>query len=235
MAPIKMYTMPISQPARAVAWACLYEGTEVEEIQVMPGKDNKKPEYQARHAIATIPQMDDNGFVLSESHAIMFYLGEKFNWSLYPNDLKVRARIQEYFNWHWSNSRKITVGLFAPVMRPDLNIGEEFTKAQKKALTMEQGGVLPTLERLLGSQKFLCADVPTVADLALYCEIGQGMDNFLGLFTLSGINMDNYPKIVAWTKECEKLKGFEESHAALAKMAPMIKKKASQMANKSKL
>ena len=42
---MKLYTMPISQPARAVMWAMAYEGTACEMVQVMPGKDTRKPEF----------------------------------------------------------------------------------------------------------------------------------------------------------------------------------------------
>ncbi len=33
--------MPISQPARAVAWALSHEGVEFESINVMPGKETR--------------------------------------------------------------------------------------------------------------------------------------------------------------------------------------------------
>lgn len=34
---MKVYTMPISQPARALAWACALEGTQLEEVQATAG------------------------------------------------------------------------------------------------------------------------------------------------------------------------------------------------------
>ena len=37
--------------------------------------------------------MDHDGYCLSESHAIMCYLGDAFDWPLYPKDLKVGYKI----------------------------------------------------------------------------------------------------------------------------------------------
>ena len=93
---MKLYTMPISQPARAVMWACLHEGLEYEQVDVMPGKDTRTPEYMEKSGgIGTVPMIDDDGYILSESHAILSYLGEKHSWSLYPADLKIRGKIQQ--------------------------------------------------------------------------------------------------------------------------------------------
>ena len=38
---LSLYWMPISQPARAVAWALSHEGVEFESINVMPGKETR--------------------------------------------------------------------------------------------------------------------------------------------------------------------------------------------------
>jgi glutathione S-transferase len=46
-----------------------------------------------RFPIATVPAMDHDGYCLSESHAIMCYLGDAFDWPLYPKDLKVGYKI----------------------------------------------------------------------------------------------------------------------------------------------
>ncbi|CAJ1445294.1 unnamed protein product, partial [Effrenium voratum] len=215
---MKVYTMPISQPARALAWACALEGTQLEEVQVMPGKDTRSEEYKKQGAIPAVPRLDDNGFILNESHAIMAYLGDKFQWKLYPTDPQVRARVHQYMNWHHGNCRNITMALFAPIMRPDLPITKEMAQQRKK----EIAGTLQTLERWLGENEWLCGPSPTVADLSCYCEVGQCLPKFTGLFEVNGIQLTGYPKLLKWLDNCEKLPGFEQTHAALKQIGPNI-------------
>mmetsp|Transcript_29682 Transcript_29682/g.75561 ORF Transcript_29682/g.75561 Transcript_29682/m.75561 type:complete len:230 (-) Transcript_29682:39-728(-) len=229
MAPIKIYTMLVSQPARAVSWACLFEGTQVEEVQVMPGKDTRTEAYIKQNPIPAVPRLEEGDFVLNESHAIMCYLGDKFKWKLYPADPQVRARIHQYMNWHHQNTRRITNALFAPVVRPDLPLHpatiEQWIKETKNTFT--------ALEQWLSQSKWLCGDMPTVADLSCYCEVGQCLDKFTGMFAINGIDLAPYPGIVAWLAECEKLVGWEKSHEVLKKIAPrfneMAKKRASKL------
>lgn len=95
---MKIYTMPISQPCRALSWACLYEGLKVEEVQTMPGKDTRSKEFMAQGVIGAVPRLEEDGFILNESHAIMAYLGDKFHWKLYPKDAKTRALVHQYMS-----------------------------------------------------------------------------------------------------------------------------------------
>ena len=70
----------------------------------------KEPAYKAKNPLATVPCIDDEGFILAESHAILAYRGDKYGWStLYPNEPQTRARIHQYMNWHHRNVREITV------------------------------------------------------------------------------------------------------------------------------
>jgi len=174
-----------------------------------------------------VPRMDDNGLVLNESHAIMCYLGDKFNWKLYPKDPVVRAKIHEYMNWHHQNTRRISLALFSTVMRPDLKDLQTTAAVWKKDL-IRPAGVLATIERLLTKSPWICGDQPTVADLSCYCEVGQCLDKYCGLFTLHGIDLAEYPCMAKWLEKCETLEGYDAAHAMLKKRSPMIREKAKE-------
>lgn len=68
----------------------------------------------------TVPVLDDNGFILTESQAIIIYLIEKFfpgGHSLYPKYAKQRARINQQLQFDCGiltpRFRAITVLVFS--------------------------------------------------------------------------------------------------------------------------
>ncbi|PSN30880.1 Glutathione S-transferase 1-1 [Blattella germanica] len=58
-------------------------------------KDHKTPEYEKMCPQQTVPLINDNGFLISESRPILCYLVEKYakDDSLYPKDIKKRTII----------------------------------------------------------------------------------------------------------------------------------------------
>ena len=218
---IKLYAMPISQPARAVMWLLEWKELEYETINTMPGgkKTNgtKHPTFLKKFPMGTVPSMSYGNVHMSESHAIMKFLCEKHGWDdAYPSDLSTKSRIDEYLHWHHRNTREITLGLFAPIMRPDI----KFTKSQIKSSTKAVQKVLSFIERKLNTRKWLCTDAsPSVADLAAYCEIGQCQKMYCDL-----IDFAPYPNIRRWMSQCETIPGYEASHAMLKGISPRIRK-----------
>ena len=138
-------------------------------MNVMPGKDTRTAEYMEKSGgIGTVPMIEDDGFFLSESHAILTYLAEKFgDWELYPTDIQARAKVQQYFNWHHRNVRNITTSMFAPAMRPDLRLAPEPLPT----------AVMKTVEAWLTEREWIAGDAPTLADLSAYCDIGQAQSH----------------------------------------------------------
>lgn len=168
--------------------------------------------------MATVPSMEDGNVHISESHAIMIYLAEKHGWNMYPaDDPATRAKINEYLHWHHRNTREITLGLFAPLVRRDLTFTPEQIAASQKVVR----NVLNAIERRLGASRFLCGDTATLADLSAFCEIGQCQDKFCAL-----IDFEPYPNISRWMRDCEAIPGYEDAHAVLAQFAPRIRKRA---------
>lgn len=61
---------------------------------------NKTPEYLKMNPMGLVPVIDDDGFILWESHAIARYLAAKHGaGSLCPSDPQVRADADRWMDW----------------------------------------------------------------------------------------------------------------------------------------
>mmetsp|Transcript_26854 Transcript_26854/g.38544 ORF Transcript_26854/g.38544 Transcript_26854/m.38544 type:complete len:150 (+) Transcript_26854:1872-2321(+) len=75
---MKLYYFPLSQPSRSVLLLIKEAKIDCEVITVdlMKG-EHKKPEYLAVNPLGLVPSIvDDDGFVLCESGAVLTYLAE---------------------------------------------------------------------------------------------------------------------------------------------------------------
>ena len=128
----------------------------------------RTPEFLALNPSHTIPTIVDDGFALFESNAILVYLAKKYNWTAYyPADAQLRARIDQYLNWHHTNTRLVSSQVFFHLITGNMT-AEKLPKALKKLKKP-----LRILEGWLGQSQFLVCDQPTIADLAAYCELDQ--------------------------------------------------------------
>jgi glutathione S-transferase len=220
---LKLYGVPPSQPVRAIMQALEMHDTPYEFVLAMPGQKkeggSKHPSFLEKNPFGTVPVLEDDGFFLWESQAILTYLAKKQGWKdVYPDDPKKQGLIDAYFNYHHTNTRQITIGLFAPIARPDLKLTEaQQESAQKVAIT-----VLKQFEGIfLAKTSFILSDTPTIADISAYQEIGQCQEKYCDLMDFSA-----YPKVRAWLAAVEGLKGHKSSHDQAAKFFGMIKKAA---------
>jgi glutathione S-transferase len=79
---LKIYGFEISVPANKLRMCANALGVDYEYIRdnVSEG-ENRKDEYLAIHPACKVPAMDDDGYILFESNAIMKYLCKKNNSS----------------------------------------------------------------------------------------------------------------------------------------------------------
>jgi glutathione S-transferase len=95
---IKLYAYPRSRSTR-VLWMLEELGVDYEYIKVdLMAGEGQTPEFKAIHPGGKVPAIDDNGLVLTESAAILNYLGDKYpERGLVPEAGTVeRARYDEW-------------------------------------------------------------------------------------------------------------------------------------------
>ncbi len=102
---MKLYMFPT---ARALGIVALknYLGLDCEMQSIDLGRgDQLTPRYVALNPNRKMPTLDDDGFVLWESNAILFYMAAKHpNSGLWPADLQGQADVLRWLAWqgaHW--------------------------------------------------------------------------------------------------------------------------------------
>ena len=102
---MKLYMFPT---ARALGIVALknYLGLDCEMQSIDLGRgDQLTPQYVALNPNRKMPTLDDDGFVLWESNAILFYMAAKHpNSGLWPADLQGQADVLRWLAWqgaHW--------------------------------------------------------------------------------------------------------------------------------------
>jgi len=127
------------------------------------------PEYRKLNPNGLVPTIDDGGFVLWESHAIVRYLAAKHGaGSLLPHDLRPRALADQWMDWKatvlWPAFRTLFVGL---VRTPPAERDGRAIEASREA-TAKAFGIL---DRHLEAQAFVAGEALTMGDIPLGCAV----------------------------------------------------------------
>jgi glutathione S-transferase len=97
---IVIYGRANSSNVRKVLWLAEELGLEVDRRDYGRGyAPTDTPEFKALNPNAKVPVMDEGGFILWESHAILRYLAAKYGPEWYPSDLRERAIVDQWLDW----------------------------------------------------------------------------------------------------------------------------------------
>ena len=92
---LRLYYSPLSTFSQRVRIALLEKGTPAELVEVdLPGRAQFQPEYLAKNPYGRVPAIDEDGWGLYESTAILEYLeATRPSPPLVPADARGRARV----------------------------------------------------------------------------------------------------------------------------------------------
>src|SRR5262245_44745205 len=101
---MKLYLNPFSTCSRKVLATLAEKQAEAEMVVIDLGKgEQKQPAHLARQPFGVVPVLDDDGFQLYESRAIVRYLDEKLpGVALTPGDARGRARMEQWISIEYS-------------------------------------------------------------------------------------------------------------------------------------
>ncbi|KAG7282400.1 hypothetical protein CRUP_029721 [Coryphaenoides rupestris] len=221
---VAVYLDLLSQPCRAVHILLNYNKVPftLRTVALRKG-ENKTTEFTRLNPMQKVPVLEDNGFVLTESAAILRYLVTKYNipehW--YPSQPERRAKVDEYIAWHQTYTRPHTASVFiTEVLRPRLSGSPVDAVRLERALAVltETLGLLESM--FLKRQPFLCGDDITLADLLAVCELMQPLGGDRDV-------LSDRPKLLQWRSRVQSALGesFDHAHSVLYKVRDNFKSK----------
>lgn len=172
---MKLYGMEESSCTQKVLMVLAEKKYEAELVRVDILKcDDKLPEHLKLHPFGEVPVLEDDGFVLYESRAIMRYLDQRLPGpSLSPSDIMMRGLMEQWFSVEQSYLGEpvydlvMSSSLYDAVLqsaaavhyppRPDV--------ARVARAAAEVGRVLDVLDAVLAKQDYLLGSMFSLADI----------------------------------------------------------------------
>ncbi len=162
---LKVWGRANSSNLKKVTWLCEEMGLAYERIDAgMSFGVVNTPEYKKLNPNALVPTIDDEGFILWESNAIVRYLAAKHSaGKLWPADLKVRADADRWMDWCTSTLWPTFRPVFWNLVRTpaDKRSQKEIDDGVQKT-----GEMLARLDGYLAGRQFVAGDALTIGDIA---------------------------------------------------------------------
>jgi len=217
---MKLYYHPASTTSRPVALFAAEHNIplELQVVDLFTG-EHMQPPFGALNPNHLVPVLEDEGFRLTESSAILKYLADKTGSALYPTNLQQRARVNERMDWvNTQLCRDFAYGFVYPQIFPFHKRRSD--EAQQATLQWgqerAQGWMKVLNDNLLGAgNNWICGDAITIADY--YAAA------FVALGELTGGTFAAYPNIRRWLDRMQALPNWKEVNAAIDGYANTLK------------
>jgi glutathione S-transferase len=222
---MKLHFHPVSTASRPVVLLCAEAKIAYEPVIVdlMTGA-HMKPPFVTMNPSHMVPVLEDDGFILTESSAIMKYLADKVDSPTYPKDPKKRARINERMDWVNANLyREYAYHLVYPQVFPNHTRTPEL--AQSSLLSWGKEKTEHWLDIMdkhyLASGKYLCSDMCgdqiTIADYFAAEVLSCG--------ALIGAGFKKHPNVDRWMNTMKALPSWAKVNEAVDGFAASMKGK----------
>ncbi|XP_017782554.1 PREDICTED: glutathione S-transferase 1-like [Nicrophorus vespilloides] len=211
MAPL-LYKKDMSAPCRAVLLTAQAIDLELDFKDVdMLNKEHLEEDFIKLNPQHAVPVLDDEGFILCESHAIIVYLVSKYagDDSLYPEDLQLRSQINHKLHFDGGvlqNLMRQIIGLF--IFEGASSIPEKIVDSVIESYSF--------LEAFLQDKEWFVGDSVTLADLSLIPSVTT-------LNVLVPIDGDACPKLLEWISRAEELPYYSANSAGHEELVIFVK------------
>lgn len=185
--PIIFYTSRITPSCRAVQMLAMHLNIELKEVTVRCYIDTRTEKFRKINPCHTLPVIDDDGFILWESRAIMQYLCNRYapHCDLYPSDPQQRATVDRLLNFDLKSLSHAVMAVHYEFTFP----GEYSASRGEKMVAVTDA--LTLLEIFLINRHYVACDHLTIADLSILASVTL-------LEVAVEFDLTSYPNIWSW-------------------------------------
>jgi glutathione S-transferase len=202
---LKLHVAPPSPRAFKVLAMARHLGLDFElcPVDLLNGA-HLRAEFAALNPNRKMPVLEDDGFVLWESNAIMDYLAsQKPESGLLPSDVRGRSDVVRWQFWesaHWDPACATLI--FERLLKKVFGQGDPAPAqvAKGEADVRQLGGVL---DGWLATRRFLCGDQLTVADFSV--------GGWLVYAERAGYPLADFRNVMRWHAGLAELPAWRES------------------------
>lgn len=198
---LKIWGRASSVNVRKVLWCCEELGVPFERVDAgMQFGVVDTPEYRKLNPNGLVPTIEEDGFVLWESHAIVRYLAARHGaGTLWPTDLRIRADADRWMDWAGSSFLPAFRPVFWGLVRtpPEKRDSKAIGEAAKKC-----GELAGYVDAALAGHPFIAGAQLTMGDIPLGCH--------LHLWLNLPLKRPAYPNLAAWHKRLLERPAFDK-------------------------
>jgi glutathione S-transferase len=155
--------------------------------------EHKTAKFMAMNPLGEVPILDDNGYILRDSQAILVYLASKYGGEAWlPKDPAHAGKVMQ---WLSTAANEVQHG------PGDARLVDLFGyKLDKATAIAKSNQLLPIFEAHLGKNQWLEMGRVTIADCACF--------PYIGLSHQGGVSLEPYPNIRAWIGRIKALPNY---------------------------
>jgi glutathione S-transferase len=202
---MRLYYFPASLNARRAVMTAIHLGVDVDLVVVDLAKgEQRRADFLEKNPNGKVPVLEDDGFVLSESHAIMQYLADRTpDQSLYPGELRARADVNRWLFWsahHFTPA--VSILNWENCVRRILGLGEPDPVAVKRGEALVTEGAR-VLDAHLAGKPWIAQDRLTLADLAIAAP--------LMVIRQAKLPVNDFANLMVWLRRVQSLDAWKKT------------------------
>ncbi|MBC7803324.1 MAG: glutathione S-transferase [Candidatus Parcubacteria bacterium] len=131
----------------------------------------RTPEYLKMNPNGLVPTLDENGFILWESHSIVRYLAAKYGKGvLWPMEERTRATANQWMDWAFSFQGSVRDAFWNLIRTP----AEKRDAAAIEASRQRSGEMARILDAALADRMYVAGSF-SMGDIPIGCEVQRWM------------------------------------------------------------